>query len=485
MRLIPAIIIALSAALFAPTDAIPLLSRQTQDAFKSVRDTYAFALNVFNARTAVNVSASAFYRTPANFSSTTSKPGDLLKFEQISRSPLDAQYAYPPSLTLYRFMYVSLDINKAPVPATGFVLLPYYASSKVSAGNSTTKIRSVVWTHGTAGVTRDCAPSLRRSLYYDFQGVFELANSGFAVIGPDYAGLGSDTQFDYEAGVPHADDASYSAVAIRKSPIAKLLTYEWAAVGHSEGGMVAWYVNEAEAERPVGGFLGSVPIAPSLFTAVPDNITFTQPNATDGLPAIVQGSDPAPNATGQIPIPVDSGIYYTFFSLQSAAKLNASINPETYLTEKGKVMHRLLNQGGCVLAGTFITAGGNTSELFLDEINDITAVWSQRVQPSGGTRKLGGPMLIVSSVGDVLVGVDGSAAAGRGNARANPGSRIAHHIFPDLSHDGIMYGGKISYIEFLENAFANNTALLPKVGYEETFVKPVTATFGTQLNFAL
>ncbi|KXS09354.1 hypothetical protein M427DRAFT_39129 [Gonapodya prolifera JEL478] len=279
MRLIPALALAVTAALFQGVSSIPLLARQNGDRFKDIRDAYATGFNLFNVRTGVNVTASAFYKTPANISSNSPKPGDLLKFEQIRRSSLDAQYAYPPSLTLFR---------------------------------------------------------------------------------PDYAGLASDTQLDYEAGVPHADDASYSVVAMRKSPIAKLgLVWDTRKVLWWRG----MYVNEAEGERPVGGFLGSVPIAPSLFTAVIDNTTYVQPNVMDGLAVIPQSSDPAPRTTGQIVTPADGWSYYSFFSIQSAAKLNKSNNLETYLTEKGKVIHRLLWQGGCYTACLYVTAGQNASEL--------------------------------------------------------------------------------------------------------------------------
>lgn len=216
----------------------------------------------FNAGALVeNPANSTFYATPSNFSASAG-PGKLLKLQQVTGTQFDANYGYPSGLTLYRMMYTSLDLFNVTVPATAFVLLPYSASN-----------RTVVWTHGTSGITRECGPSNWRTLYYDFLGLFQLAQQGNNVIAPDYAGQGSNTQFNYVAGTSHAHDASYAVVAARQALPAINLA-QWAGIGHSEGGMTAWAIAEREAAQPVGGYLGGVSLAPSMDPILINRIAF-------------------------------------------------------------------------------------------------------------------------------------------------------------------------------------------------------------------
>ena len=142
---------------------IPDSLRAQYEAFLADYQQGAFVENIYN---------STFYETPTNF--TGSVPGDVLKLERVSGMALNAQYAYPAGLTLWRVMYTSLDPRNETVPATAFVLAPYQKTK-----------RTVAWTHGTAGITRDCTPSNQRQLYYDFTGLYSLALQGNNVVGPD------------------------------------------------------------------------------------------------------------------------------------------------------------------------------------------------------------------------------------------------------------------------------------------------------------
>lgn len=156
----------------------------------------AFVQN-FNTQTLVeDVFTSDFYATPSNFSEKLGG-GEVLKVQQVAYGTnLERQYGYQAGLTIWRIMYTSLDLYNKTVPATTFVVAPYEQSNK-----------TVVWTHGplfsrsnccialmrylhagTSGITRSCAPSNQRLLYYDFEILYPLAIMGYNVIGPDYAG---------------------------------------------------------------------------------------------------------------------------------------------------------------------------------------------------------------------------------------------------------------------------------------------------------
>lgn len=60
-----------------------------------------------------------------------------------------------------RFLYMTEDINRKPIPASAFVLLPY------NKPDPSKTLNTLVWTHGTAGRIRNYAPSNHRDLYYE------------------------------------------------------------------------------------------------------------------------------------------------------------------------------------------------------------------------------------------------------------------------------------------------------------------------------
>lgn len=120
-----------------------------------------------------------FYATAPDF--TRSHPGDLLKFESINPSDLNITSG----VTVYRFQYTSRALNGTFVPATGFIGLPDNSS------RSDEKHPAIAFAHGTSGVFRGCPPSTTPTLA-DYSSWSLLVKSGYAVVAPDYAGLGND-----------------------------------------------------------------------------------------------------------------------------------------------------------------------------------------------------------------------------------------------------------------------------------------------------
>ena len=136
-----------------------------------------------------NVSTDPFYANPENLSSYAA--GDIIKWDDVPSVNFVAQgYETPPTTTVSRVLYMSEDINGNPIPVSAFVLLPFATQddSSSSSSSSSKPLRTVVWTHGTAGITRQCAPSNSKELYYSWEGPFPLVQQGYAVIAPDYAG---------------------------------------------------------------------------------------------------------------------------------------------------------------------------------------------------------------------------------------------------------------------------------------------------------
>lgn len=200
-----------------------------------------------------------FYATASNFSVSASTPGDLLKMEPINATILSV---VPGGSTSYRFQYVSADIAGEPVPATGFIVVPD------ASRNNGRPYPLMAFAHGTSGVFRRCAPSAMASLY-DYNTWSILAERGYAVVAPDYVGLGNNHTglHQYLASPVQANDLFYSVVAARQA--FDVFTNEWMGIGHSQGGGAAWALAESPlvqdgCNNKAGRYIGTVALAPSV-----------------------------------------------------------------------------------------------------------------------------------------------------------------------------------------------------------------------------
>ncbi|CAH0031652.1 unnamed protein product [Clonostachys rhizophaga] len=213
-----------------------------------------------------------FYTLPALTNSTILKPGQVLKVERITDP---SAYAIPANTGLSRIMYTTINFNGTVIPTSGFILWPYAARTFGQALNEKAKAPIVVWAHGTSGFFGPQAPSAHRSLWYDNSGPFALAEAGYAVFAPDFAGLGigktwdgSEIPHQYHATPATAHDAVYGLRAALET-FPESLDNNWVAMGHSEGGGVAWAVaevlhyEESEFADLITGYKGVVAASPT------------------------------------------------------------------------------------------------------------------------------------------------------------------------------------------------------------------------------
>lgn len=181
------------------------------------------------------------------------KPGEILKVEDLTDM---TPFNLPAEVSMSRIIYTSVNLNGTLVPASGFILWPYAPKHIRSSLNRSTTGRapSVVWNHGTSGWFADGAPSTHRSLFYGDHMPFALAQAGYAVIAPDYAGLGVNTSWDgtfvphqYLAREANAKD-SLNMIRAARRVFSDRITSDYVIVGHSQGGAVAWGVSEVLAQ---------------------------------------------------------------------------------------------------------------------------------------------------------------------------------------------------------------------------------------------
>jgi pimeloyl-ACP methyl ester carboxylesterase len=182
------------------------------------------------------------------------KPGELIATEQTTayRFPMNPDLtAAEISLKTVRFLYRSKSIDGHDVPATGVVLIPW---GQPPPGGWPV----VVWAHGTSGVGRVSAPSLMKDVYYSWEGLLLWTMMGFAVVAPDYAGLGTTVPHAYLAAPVQARDIIYCVPAARAA--VPQLSPRWITVGHSQGGTAVLFVGEMEGELQDPNYLGAIAV---------------------------------------------------------------------------------------------------------------------------------------------------------------------------------------------------------------------------------
>ncbi|KAI1265765.1 hypothetical protein F5Y18DRAFT_385813 [Xylariaceae sp. FL1019] len=225
-----------------------------------------------------------FYTLPPLTNDTELEPGVLLKVQDFTNL---SSYVLPPNTALSRILYTTTNLNGTVLPASAFVLWPFYPKQFSTSGvRNETGAPVILWTHGTSGFFASHGPSAMRNLWYADAAPFSLALSGYAVVAPDYAGLGIHESWD-GSEIPHqylmsrvsAHDALYSLRAAWDA-FPGLLKNEFVAMGHSQGGGVAWGVSEVlaaegdEMKDLVDGFRGTVSGSPTtdVFTGTPQFI---------------------------------------------------------------------------------------------------------------------------------------------------------------------------------------------------------------------
>ncbi|KAF2151126.1 hypothetical protein K461DRAFT_243371 [Myriangium duriaei CBS 260.36] len=412
-----------------PNSNFTLTSQQIQAAKLSPAEAKLFeaALNLERSSYADGfVHDDAFYDVPTSFDpANPPPPGTILKVEALTNTTL---YTIPPSLTMSRFLYTSETLNGTSIPASAYILWPY--TPRKFAGltcgtNSTgsTTFPVVGLAHGTSGQTPECACSHIRNLCDEFHEPFALALSGYAVVAPDYAGLGvSGVPSPYFVLPAQANDLIHAVQAAQSH--FPSLSKEFVIMGQSQGGGVAWSYAQRQAERPVPGYLGTVAASP--FTDIFGSIA-----------ADIQSENNA-RVVG-----IAQGLNTVLESFQLS----------DWITDLGIERLRLIQQvGACTTSATSI--GGSAVQILKYGWNyTSSARWYQNVADNG-RKPFGGPMLVLQ--GDI----DGNAYAPVTFAAVNatcamfPRNSLHYIQYTNISHVPVLYSSQHVWMDWIRDRFA-------------------------------
>ncbi|TVY36519.1 hypothetical protein LSUB1_G005585 [Lachnellula subtilissima] len=336
-----------------------------------------------------------FYNLPTIANGSNLSPGTLIKTEDFTNI---TTYSLSANLALSRILYMSRNLNGSSVPASAFILWPFTPRQFSTSSNNTTSTTApvVLWTHPTSGFFSSQGPSKHRTLWAGDNAPFALALAGYAVVAPDYAGLGVSVDFDgkhiphqYLASPASANDAIFALQAAR-SAFPTRLGREFVVMGQSQGGGVAWGTAELIAREPelADGYLGAVAVSPTtdVFSGAPDYIA---PFVSFGLASVFPAfqSEEWLTAFGQGRANVSAGAWrlrFAFFTAESESEgiARAGVN-ETW---EAIAYGRLANAGRKEVKGPLLVIQGTEDAFVPYAVTTATVGDTCALFPGNGIR---------------------------------------------------------------------------------------------------
>jgi pimeloyl-ACP methyl ester carboxylesterase len=266
-----------------------------------------------------------------------------------------------------------------------------------------------------------------KSLFYNWEGLYEYVLTGYAVVATDYAGLGTEGRHAYLDMLSNGTDVINSVPAARAAVLT--LSEKWLVVGHSQGGLSSLGVAELEGAIKDRNFLGTVALAGAS-------------DLQDGIGAVVS-----------VRLPVLNGL--VGFWVFGAKTVYPELEVKDILTKKALAIYNASVEDGCSAAsGAF--AELPTEELLLPGWRDNKYIkqFLSRNQP--GMQPTYGPLLLVGGGDDILFT---ESAGGKIFERlCRSGARVQQNVYPGLGHDPVVYGSLRDQLAWIAGRFAGNPA---------------------------
>ena len=213
--------------------------------------------------------ADPFYELPDDYDADDPPPaGTPLKVEQYTNVTLRT---LPMGIAMSRFLYMTETLNGSSLPASAYVLWPYRPRhfsnlTRYSGHDAQDEDYPLFPTfglaHGTSGFNQACAPSNLRALWGDTGTSFPLVLAGYAVVAPDYLGLGIANLTSPYFVLPSQANDLFRAIEAAQKTWPHLLSKEFVIGGQSQGGGTTWAGAHRQALYPVEGYLGAVAASP-------------------------------------------------------------------------------------------------------------------------------------------------------------------------------------------------------------------------------
>lgn len=372
--------------------------------------------------------------------------GQVLKVQEVTDP---SQLAITAGSSMSRILYVTENFNGTLVPASAYILWPFRPRKGAE------RAPTVLFAHGTSGFFADAAPSAHRVLQYDYHMTLSLVQAGYAVVAPDYAGLGVERSWD-GSNIPHqyfaAPSGGYDMLHAMEAALETFeerLSGQFAVVGHSQGGGIAWSTAELLA-GPESEFTAGSSDLPKVSSNDSDDGEFRHlAEGYVGTIAVAPVTKPATMLAMTIvmwAITVDS-IFPDF-------TMNNWLTP--LAIERVKLLRK--HQGAATVAQQLFL--NDPPEAFLKP-NWRNATYHAQALSKWfdiGGRSFAGPMLVIQGTNDFFVeeGVTGSTIAQV--CRQEPEAQLEYVVGEGSGHTPILNELRNTWMEWLELRFDGKDA---------------------------
>jgi pimeloyl-ACP methyl ester carboxylesterase len=347
----------------------------------------------------------AFYTPPA---SVPGEPGRLLRAEPFTRE-------IPAGASAWRILYTTTRDEGRPAVASALVVVP---TSRARDG-----LPVIAWAHGTTGTARGCAPTVIDPFEAGaFFVLDDVLAHGWAYVGTDYVGLGTESPHPYLVGQAEARSVLDSVRAAHELQDVALGDHAvvW---GHSQGGHAAlWTGALAPTYAPDVRVDGVAALAPA-----------------SNLPALVDGLG---DVTG--------GELFASYVIDSYARVYPDVTYREYVRPGARPIVRAM-AGRCLadVPNTLVSIG---TVFALDK-----AIWTgdpargtlgERLRENVPTGRIEAPLLIGQGSADSLVVP--SAQRAYVEQRCAAGQAVDYRVYPGLDHLALVDAESPAIAELLD-----------------------------------
>lgn len=317
------------------------------------------------------------------------------KAGQLLRADADPSGA-PAGGSAVRLMYSTLDPDRGTVAASAALYVP--DSTTASA------LQLVVWAHPESGIAAGCAPSITGE-YSRQPTVLQLLAAGYAVLAPDYVGLGVDGPPSFLVGVSEARALLDAVRAAGQVPGVRIgSTVIW---GYSQGGHAAlWAAELAASYAPELKIVGIAALTP---IADPGTVL-----------AESSGSKEASNLA--------TYLLYTYASRYPDVRVEDYLSPtERALADEVSTTCGQLNP--VLLAGASLMGLSQSGGAFT-----ATGALAERLGANTPSGTFSAPLLVTQGAGDQVVPLAlQNAEVAR---RCQAGQLVDYRVYPGADHTG-------------------------------------------------
>jgi alpha-beta hydrolase superfamily lysophospholipase len=350
----------------------------------------------------------------------TTSPGSAGEAGSLVRAEPATDLVLPAGVTATRILYHTRTAGNADTLASGVVLVPYGKPPKDGWP-------LLAWSHGTSGVARKCAPSLMKSLFYNWQGLYVYAVLGYAIVATDYAGLGTAGRHAYLDMQTNATDVVNSVPAAHAA--VRNLSQRWLVIGHSQGGVSSLGVAQLESKIKDPNFLGTVALAGAS-------------DLQDAMESVLKAN-----------LTVLNGLFA--FVIYGAKTVYPEFQVKDVLTAKALAVYSASVEDGCSAAsGAFSAIPANEMLLPNWRENQYIKQFLERNRP--GAQPTYGPLLLVGGGDDPIFTPSAGEKVTQRICAA--GGQAQRKLYPGLAHDPVVYGSLKDQMEWIDARFAGKPA---------------------------